>query len=231
MKNTMKTLSALLLTLVMLLALAIPVFAAESSVTYEGGAEKFVFLPGSEYTDTDLFDNFKGAMPGDTLTETITVENAQKNCDSVKIYLRAVLHDQSNPLSASVVLTERRDTMQDFLSQLSMTVKQGDKVLFEAAPSELDGLAENVLLGTFKNGASTTLTVELHVPLELGNEYAERVGEVDWVFTAEEVNDPTTTAPKTGDGSNIWIYIAIMAVCVVLLVAVILFTRKRRKKG
>ena len=65
MKRTLRTLSALLLALVLL---AVPVLAADSSVTYQGGAEKFVFLPGSEYTDSDLFDGFKGAMPGDTLT-------------------------------------------------------------------------------------------------------------------------------------------------------------------
>ena len=34
------------------------------------------------------------------------------------------------------------------------------------------------------------LTVELKVPVELGTAYANRIGEVDWVFVAEEVNDP-----------------------------------------
>ena len=35
---------------------------AEANVNYEGGAEKFVFL-----SDNDLFDDFKGVLPGDVL--------------------------------------------------------------------------------------------------------------------------------------------------------------------
>ena len=39
-------------------------FAADSSITYVNGAEKFVFVPSD-----DLFDNFKGVMPGDEITQ------------------------------------------------------------------------------------------------------------------------------------------------------------------
>ena len=227
MKRTLRTLSALLLALVLL---AVPVLAADSSVTYQGGAEKFVFLPGSEYTDSDLFDGFKGAMPGDTLTETVTVKNEQKGCDKVKIYLRAVPHGADNALSEAVAEIETVATMEDFLSQLTMTVKQGDKVLFEATPAELGGLAENVLLGTFKYGETAELTVELSVPMELGNEYANRAGEVDWVFTAEEINDPKTT-PQTGEsGPGIWLYVLVMAICAALLAVVAVLLSKRKKK-
>ena len=48
---------------------------AAASVSYEGGAEKFVFLPGSEYSASDLFESFKNVLPGDELTQTITVRN------------------------------------------------------------------------------------------------------------------------------------------------------------
>ncbi len=174
-------------------------YAADSSVTYEGGAEKFVFLPGSDYTDTDLFDNFKGVMPGDTVIQKVTIKNNYDGSDYVDIYMRAEVHDEDeNPLSSSVSdAGETVVTMSDFLSQLSMTVKQGDTVLFNASPDELDGLKENVLLGSFANGESADLTVELSVPIELGNEYANRVGEVDWVFVVEEKNNPTPTVTAT----------------------------------
>lgn len=62
-------------------------------------------------------------------------------------------------------------------------------VLFNASPEKLDGLKENVLLGKLKSGLQTELNVELTVPMELGNEYANRIGEVDWVFTVEEVSE------------------------------------------
>ena len=81
---------------------------AAASVTYEGGAEKFVFLPGSSYSDTDLFENFKGVLPGDVLTQNITVQN---DTDAqVRIYMRA------EPVKQEDV---------DFLNQMHMTVTSG----------------------------------------------------------------------------------------------------------
>ncbi len=44
---------------------------SNSAVYFEGGADNFVFYPGSEWNETDLFDGFKSAMPGDKLTETV----------------------------------------------------------------------------------------------------------------------------------------------------------------
>ena len=226
MKKTLKTISALALALVLLLSMGATAFA-ESKVTYEGGAEKFVFLPGSEYSETDLFENFKGVMPGDVITQEITVQNNYTKAKKVNIYLRAVVHDeQGNPLSEEVARTEDLVSMQDFLSQLTMTVKQGDKVLFSASPDELDGLKENVLLGTFPGRSKTILTVELSVPFELGNEYANRVGEVDWIFTAEEV----TKTVQTGDDSDLILWAALMTLSLVTAAGVILTLNRKNKE-
>ena len=226
MKKTLKTISALALVLVLLLGMSVTAFA-ESKVTYEGGAEKFVFLPGSEYSETDLFENFKGVMPGDVITQEITVRNNYTKAEKVNIYLRAVVHDeQGNPLSEEVARTEDLVSMQDFLSQLTMTVKQGDKVLFSASPDELDGLKENVLLGTFPGKSYTKLVVELSVPIELGNEYANRVGEVDWVFTAEEV----TKTIQTGDDSDLILWAALMTLSLVTAAGVILPLKRKNKE-
>lgn len=226
MKKTLKTISALALVLVLLLGMSATAFA-ESKVTYEGGAEKFVFLPGSEYSETDLFENFKGVMPGDVITQEITVQNNYTKAEKVNIYLRAVVHDeQGNPLSEEVARTEDLVSMQDFLSQLTMTVKQGDKVLFSASPDELDGLKENVLLGTFPGKSYTKLVVELSVPIELGNEYANRVGEVDWVFTAEEV----TKTVQTGDDSDLILWAALMTLSLVTAAGVILSLNRKNKE-
>ena len=226
MKKTLKTISALALVLVLLLGMSATAFA-ESKVTYEGGAEKFVFLPGSEYSETDLFENFKGVMPGDVITQEITVQNNYTKAEKVNIYLRAVVHDeQGNPLSEEVARTEDLVSMQHFLSQLTMTVKQGDKVLFSASPDELDGLKENVLLGTFPGKSYTKLVVELSVPIELGSEYANRVGEVDWVFTAEEV----TKTIQTGDDSDLILWAALMTLSLVTAAGVILGLNRKNKE-
>ena len=226
MKRTIKIFSFLLIAMMLFTNVA---FAADASITYEGGAEKYVFLPGSEYTETDLFDNFKGVMPGDELEQKITVKNEQGDCDFVKIYMRAVPHnDEANPLSETVAETETVVTMEDFLHQLALTVVKADgTVIFEGTAEELDGLAENVLLGTFEKGDSTVLTAKLSVPIELGNEYANRVGEVDWVFVAEELNNP---APETGDTTNTTPYVGLLVAAGVAVVGLGGFMIYKKKK-
>lgn len=222
-KQNMKKMISSLLALMLVFTLALPAAAATSSVTYEGGAEKFVFFPGSDYSGTDLFGNFKGVMPGDTVEQTVTVKNSFWGCDYVKIYLKAVPHDAANQ---SVSTGNSAVSMNDFLSQLSMTVYQGDKVIYQASPDELDGLSQNICLGKFSRGQSTELRVVLEVPIELGNAYANRIGEVDWVFTAEQFNSDGT--PKTGDETVIVPYIALLIVGMVGL-CIPLVPKKRRK--
>ena len=230
MKRTCKTIASLVMMLVLLLGIGAPAYA-DGIVSYQGGAEKFVFLPGSSYTDTDLFDGFKNVMPGDTLTQTVEVRNRFLSTGSVRIYLRAVAHDeQTNPLSEAVAASgETVATMSDFLSQLHMEVWQGDSCIFTGSPDELDGLKNNVLLGTVARFKSTTLTIKLEVPAELGNEYANRVGEVDWVFTAEEL-DPQGN-PKTGDTSNLTLWIVVMVVCLVAIAVVAFLVLKKKRQN
>ena len=206
MKRTLKSISAFSLALLMVLSVSVTVFAANPTITYKGKTEGFTFAPGSEYTSTDLFDNFKNVMPGDKLSETITIQNSANDCDYIKVYMRAVAHDEeNNPLTYSEpfenkdgkdqanvegVRDETVATMSDFLSKLSMRVYDGTSLIYEASPDELDGLTENVHIATLYSGRTASLTVELDVPADLGNKYAYRVGEVDWVFAAEAFDEP-----------------------------------------
>ncbi len=217
----------LLLALLLVFGLSVTAFAADSSITYEGH-NIFGFAPGSEYTDTDLFANFKDVMPGDALTETVTVRNEASCCDFVKIYIRAVAHDDSNPLSPAVAEKETVTSMQDFLSQLSMTVWNGEQKIFEGAPQELDGMQSNILLGSFRRNEGATLTVELNVPAELDNAYAWRVGEVDWVLLVEEYDDAYPDIPNTGDESHIVLYALFMGASLAGIFLILLLWRKKK---
>lgn len=218
MKRTFRNLSSLLLALVMILSLSVTAFAADSSITFKGAQEGFDFQPGSQYTATDLFDSFKDVMPGDKLTETIQVKNEASDCDYIKLYMRAVVHDENgNPLTYSELFenTDGKDqanvagqrdetvaTMQDFLSQLTMRIYNGTELIYIASPDEAGALVNNVLLGTLSKGESLNLKVELDVPIELGNEYANRVGEVDWVFLAECFEYEKLTVHKVWDDNG-----------------------------
>ena len=203
MKKSCKAIFSLVLMLLMVMSLASTAFAASTSITFNGFSKGFDFQPGSEYTQTDLFGSFKNVMPGDTVTETITFTNSASDCDFVNLYMRAEAHDETaNPLSPKVAEKETVAAMTEFLSKLSMKVWNGTELIYDAAPNELGGLGSNKFLGTFRSGETATLKVELSVPIDLDNKFADRIGEVDWIFHVEAYNESQLSVRKVwSDGS------------------------------
>ena len=203
MKKSCRAICSLVLMLLMVMSLASTAFAASPSITFNGFSKGFDLQPGSEYTQTDLFGGFKNVMPGDTVTETITFTNSATDCDFVNLYMRAEAHDETaNPLSPKVAEKETVATMTEFLSKLSMKVWNGTELIYDASPDQLDGLKSNKLLGTFRTGETATLKVELSVPIELDNKYANRVGEVDWIFHVEAYNESQLSVRKVWSDGN-----------------------------
>ena len=203
MKHIAKKSISFILMLLLVMSFVTTAFAADSSITFTGFSSGFEFQPGSEYTETDLFQNFKNVMPGDTVTETITFTNSATDCDFVNLYMRAEAHDETdNPLSPKVAEKESVATMTEFLSKLSMKVWNGTELIYDASPDQLDGLKSNKFLGTFRTGETATLKVELTVPIDLGNEYANRVGEVDWIFHVEAYNESQLSVRKVWSDGN-----------------------------
>lgn len=191
MKRTMKCMTSLLLAVVLVMSVTITASAAAPSITYKAKGD-IRFAPGSGYTSTDLFNGFKNVMPGDTITETITIKNEATDSHYIKVYLQALAHPnndaghQGQELSPSVLEKETAVSMNDFLSELVVTIKNGETVIYTGAPDDTAGPTEPVLLvDNLSRGNSADLTVELYVPIELGNEYANRVGEVDWKIKVE----------------------------------------------
>lgn len=215
MKKFAKHFFVLLSVSLLLLAMSVSVFAA-GSVTYDGSARKFIFEPGSEYSPTDLFTDFKGVMPGDSITQKVNITNDVSNGVKIKLYMRS--------------LGAHEDSV-DFLSELKLTVKQeGKSNLFEAPADQTAQLTEWVYLGTFYSGADIDLSVTLSVPARLGNEYQDAIGELDWQFKVEElpVEESDPKPPKTGDSSNLPLYFTVAGV--VGLVFIMLLIGKRRRR-
>ena len=203
MKKSYKAICTLVLMLLMVMSLASTAFAASPDITFNGFSKGFDLQPGSEYTKTDLFGNFKNVMPGDTVTETITFTNSATDCDFVNLYMRAEAHDEAaNPLSSKVAEKETVATMTEFLSRLSMKIWNGTELIYDSSPDEPDGLKNNQFLGTFRTGETATLKVELTVPIDLDNEYANRLGEVDWIFHVEAYNESQLSVRKVWSDGN-----------------------------
>ena len=241
----MKKFVSLLMALLVMFSLAVPAFATdaetpadETSTIIIKGKGIFDFKVESDYHATDLFDEFKDIMPGDRLTETITIKNQSKASDYVKIYLKAVPHDATNvPRYDKDQAAEEgkreavgESDMADFLSKLTLIVKdKKDKVIFEGTADQLDGREKKVNLGTLRKNKQMQLKAELYWDPDGDydyNVYANRVGEVDWVFTVEYRNDPSDS-PKTGD----YIIMGAAAAMAISAAALIfLFVMKKRKK-
>jgi len=200
MKQIMSWLLAGIIAVTAIISMVPQGTAAESKVIFRRGTEWFSFSPGSGYTDSDLFENFKYVMPGDVLEQSITVYNRNRDIDAVRIYLRAEPHGKEKLPEIFDQWEGSLQDMEDFLSQLTLRVYQGSRCI-STTTAKTGGPTENLYLGNVGPGESMRLRAELEIPVELDNRYAGRMGEVDWVFTAEVYKDPgSSDVPKTADG-------------------------------
>lgn len=208
----MKKMTRLCLTLIMIFTVAMPVFATDGNVIYSGDSGKFIFEPGSDYSPTDLFPDFKDAMPGDTLTQKIMVKNNARK--SVKISMRALgAHENSV----------------DFLSKLNLSVeKVTDTPLFEATADQTAQLTEWRTLGVLASGGEAELKVGLQVPTDLDNNYQELVGYLDWEFMVEEIDDGGT---QTGDRANYWLWMIGLGCSVIAIGIIVVINRCKDNDG
>ena len=225
----MKKLFALLLVCILAISTVLPATAADGKVTYSGNAGNFVFEPGSEHSLTDLFPDFKDVMPGDSLTQKITVKNDADNKVKVNIYMR--------------VLGAHEDSV-EFLSQLGLRVQRSNEnvipYMFDAAADETAQLTDWILLGTLYSGGEVNLDVTLMVPVELDNMFQSKIGYLDWEFMVEEfpieTDDPKppkpeggTKPPFTGDNSRLGLWVALMIGSGAVLLFLIIFGKRKKE--
>lgn len=205
-----------LFALALFLCMSISASAAASGVVYHANAKKYIFTPGSQYSPTDLFPNFKDVMPGDTLTQTITVRNDKHNNVKIRVYLRSLGADDAQS--------------REFLSQLNLRVsKSSDTVYFNASPDEKAQLKDWTYLGLLYSSGKADLEVELTVPKSLDNTFAQRVGVLTWEFMVEELpissDDPP---PKTSDTFPLTALTAALVISASGLLILLIFRKRQR---
>ena len=216
----MKRLITIVVILAVFLCTTLPANAADGKVTYSGNAGKFVFEPGTEHSLTDLFPNFKGVMPGDTITQQITVTNDADNKVKVKIYLRS--------------LGVHQDSV-EFLSRLSLKVQKSEEnemaYMFDAAASETAQLTDWVCLGTLYSGGEVNLDVTLNVPVELDNKFQNQSGYLDWEFRVEEfpIESGDPTPPQTEDATALGLLVAGLIVSASMIVVLLIAKKKSQQ--
>ena len=183
MRRSLKSLMFLLVAVFMISGTTV---AEASSVTYVNQAERFVFVP----EDTDLFENFKGVMPGDVRIQIIDVGNDSEV--PVKIYLKM------NPID---------EESEAFLKQLKLTI-EGDGIIFYEETMDQQGeLSDFIELVPLEPEEKMPMNLTLEVPLSLSNEFMNQNVEVEWIFKVEEAErlpgtDGPPKLPDTGSASE-----------------------------
>ena len=191
-----KVLRIVSLILVLAVAVGLGAYAlassAEPAVAYDGRARGFTAesaLPFAGNRNVDLFTDFKEVMPGDSRTQTIKVRAKNLTSDYVTISLR------TEPVQPG----ESEDPAQanaDYEALLSSPYVSLE-VYVDGVLKDRDSLAKGVVLGSFSEGQARTVTVQLNIGVEAGNELRALAGMIDWVFTAEEGYHPV---PPHDDG-------------------------------
>ncbi len=202
MYKMLKKILSLALTLLTVASLCTGVLANEVSKVV---AEKTITFEtvNKTYTASDLFDNFKNVMPGDTLTQTITFENKTNADSDLTLTLTGVPHGENNAIHDAVANTwkDKEDVlteMDEFLSQMTLTIYKGEDTNGTPLVDELPAneILDKITLAGIGKGESVILTVVLHVSIEMGNEFQNRAGEIDWNFAAEGFNYSTIQVQK-----------------------------------
>lgn len=225
----MKKIVAVIMVLTICMFGAIPTFAADSSVEYNN-AREFVFNPQGG----DLFQNFKGVMPGDTDTQEIVLKNTKADYP-ITVYLRAEIADEYKA----------------FLDYIDLTVyysetADGEKTQLQSGKASEEGrLLSDTKLGTYMPNESGYITVSIYVHPEMDNQYKNTLGKIKWIFTVEEgekitkpVTEPTTNedgiihgiVPSPQTGVTFLVGGTAIGVMVVAIVVLLLVNKKKNKE-
>lgn len=152
------------------------------SITFENGSEGLVKVDG----DFGFFSNWSSLMPGDTVSDTVTIGNNYD--DRVAIYFRTeTIADDS------------------LLEKVHLIIKNGDTTVYDGG---MNGeITQEVQLGYLRRGETRNLTYTVSIPAELTNEYALANTRTKWIFSCsyhnrDDDHDRGSDRDSGSDNSN-----------------------------
>lgn len=202
--------------------------AISPNVELEGNSKGIVFLSGDE-----PFLMKYNMLPGDTVERKMDLVNNYSY--GYKIYLRAKR------------LTKKENI--DLLSKINLTVYYDNKEIYSGPVSGDDGMLKNIPLGSINPGEKKELFAKAVLDGKTtGNEYKNKYGDVEWIFTAVRIPKSSTydkegffdkyvpekifnreIMPKTG--SELAGYIPYIAIGAILLGLLVLSYNRKNKKS
>lgn len=183
--------------------------SADTAVVFMSPDDGFRF----DADEGDLFHNFKNLVPGDSVTQVITVKNEYSK--NVEIFFYAETTDQ---IYATDETRELIDKLLKEYAFITITDEQG-KVIYEGPVwGNLDksgntvSLKDPVSLSTFAANQSRKYIVSLSMDPKADNELHYLLGLVKWIFYAEGAEGSADGGKKPGDAFGFELYIIIMAI-------------------
>lgn len=155
---------------------------------------------GHNHEYVDLFDGkSKNMMPGDEVSQDITVEAKNLKGGQVVIGLRSdptnTYTDGNNGIREDIT-KEEQEAYQKLLESGLFTLTVEDDSLPRNAWT-VENLEKGVSLGKFLGERTkTTLTLKLSLSPDAGNELADLHAAIGWVFTAQY--EPASNPPPSG---------------------------------
>lgn len=196
------------------LILIVPVaHAQEYSVEYKGGAESFIT------NEKDFFAHFGSLLPGDNKSGTINLLNNTDHKTAMFFYTEE--SDAAN-----------REEADKILDEINLHIVNGDSDIYEGELRALN-LREAVQIAVLEPGEQSSITYNIAVPEELGNEYEYATNQVAWVFQAVDMQDTTGANSNSLNGSSFdktgetTLYVAIAIVLFAVISITLLVVRRR----
>lgn len=125
------------------------------SVVFENGAEGLVKV------GDDFFSNWPSLMPGDTVSDTVTIGNNYSRPMTIFFRTETIADD-------------------DLIGKVHLTIKNGDKVLYDGA---MNGeITKEISLGYISRNETKNLTYTVSIPSNLTNEFALAKTKTKWIF-------------------------------------------------
>ncbi len=229
-KNMKKAVFPVVLAMLLVLGLGGTVFAAaDGTVTFDGSKVAV------SYDGAGLAEAFSGMSPGDEVTFTFRLVNSSGKTSEwyVENQVKKAFEDSA---AASNGAFSYEIAYQDPAGTATV-LYTNDTVGGETAGSAPQGLhqatsamEEYFYLGSLAPGEQAAFTIRMAIDGEtLSNSYQNTLADLAVNFGVETPDGTSaTTKPRTGDLSDVTLYLALFAVTAVIL-AVLLLTRARKE--
>ena len=149
--------------------------SGDSTVIYENEAEKYIRI------SDNFFGNLGNLLPGDSVSETVTIHNNGRN--KINYYV-SLEHDE---------LTEEEKNL---LNNINLIIKKENGTIL--SESKLYSL-NKTLLGTYNLNDTENIIFEVSLPKELDNEFSKILAKVRWKFSVDLIDyNENPINPETG---------------------------------